>query len=238
MTTNKFNFTFDDLLYIQQSVIDWNIIFGIKPEDSQYVSLYHSLSKEEFNGKGEFYPSLMAGEIEGIADGLGDMCFTVFQWAVLDGNMMLDNYDRSWFDKIVVGNLVHDQHVSELDKHLVEGNSFGAQTSLIHLLYYYSRKEYDVMGIFNRIKESNYSKAVKKEKVVDVQDEIDYIKEQGRYGDISCEEVVAPNGEEYYIFKAGQDVRSGVVFDKPKVIKSRQFVSVEELGGLYEFIFV
>ena len=42
---------------------------------------------------------------------------------------------------------------------------------------------------------------------------------------------------EYFVFTAGRDVQSGVVFDTPKVVKSSRFVDVEELGGLLEFVY-
>ncbi len=216
--------TFADVLEMQRKVVQWNKLFGINPTDKQYITLYRELSKEEFFDKGEFLESWDKRCDEGILDGAADESFTTFQWAVLDGNS-IDPSDEDWFDGIDADSDI-TPYIQGLGKELERGNSFASQTELLHILKRLSTK-YNVKAAFDRVCESNYSKAVHKDKNVDIEKETAYITSQGRYGEITCE-----TSGDYVIFKAGKDIRSGVVFDKPKVVKSSFFVDVEELGGL------
>jgi len=224
--TNKL-LTFDNVLYIQQSVKKWNEIFGIYEGDSKFSPLYQQLSYEECFKGGELLDSLEKGDKVGVLDALGDLSFTVFQWALCEGQP-LELTERSGYDKVVVPNPCKTLYLKRLKDAILNKDSFGAATNLIHLLYSYSY-EFDIVGAFNVILESNTSKALLKSKCVDIQKEIDYITSQGRYRDVVVEE-----SGEYYVFKAGRDLRDGVVFDKPKVVKHSQF---KDVSGLEHFIY-
>ena len=217
--------TFADVLEMQRKVVQWNKLFGINPTDKEYIPLYHELSKEEFFGEGEFLESWDKRCDKGILDGLCDMVFTTFQWGVLEGCPLVTS-DRDWVEK--VDTLAPEIHISVIGSSLPykKCGAFDIVSELIYLLVQAST-QYNVKAAFDRVCESNYSKAVHKDKNVDIEKEIEYITSQGRYGDITCE-----TSGDYIIFKAGKDIRSGVVFDKPKVVKSSFFVDVEELGGL------
>ena len=219
--------TFADVLEMQRKVVQWNKLFGINPTDKEYIPLYKSLSDEEFFGDSEFLESWNKKCEEGQLDGAADLSFTTFQWAVLDDNC-IDPADECWFEGIGADSDI-TPYIEGLGKELERGDSFASQTELLHILKRLSTK-YNVKAAFDRVCESNYSKAVHKDKNVDIRAEIDYITSKGRYADITAEE-----SGDYIIFKAGMDVESGVVFDKKKVIKSRQFVDIPELGGLLEF---
>ena len=69
-------------------------------------------------------------------------------------------------------------------------------------------------------------------KTVDVAEEIDYITSQGRYADVFVEK-----SGDYLIFKAKRDLQEGNFFEKGKIVKWSGFRSVEDLGGLEEFIY-
>lgn len=218
--------TFTDVLEMQHKVVQWNKLFGINPTDKEYIPLYHSLSKEEFFDKGEFLESWNNDCDEGILDGAADLTFTVFQWAVLSGFNM-EPIDECWFEGIEsCSEITHYVNALGLELEVKGGKSFGVQTVLLYILKGLSAK-YNVKAAFDRVCESNYSKAVHKDKNVDIEKEIEDITSQGRYGDITCE-----TSGDYVIFKAGKDIRSGVAFDKSKVVKSSFFVDVKDLGGL------
>ncbi|MCP3686086.1 MAG: hypothetical protein GY861_25855, partial [bacterium] len=189
---------------------------------------YATLSLEECFGEGEFLESWKKGDHEGVLDGIADMCFTVMQWNVLNGD------DLTMKDEWIVKDLLvqSEEHlVEDLCRAIETKNHMDSITYLVALLKFKS-KEYDIVGVFNRVHKSNLSKAVHVKSGVDTDKEVDYILSQGRYEDIT----VVKSGD-YLVFKAGRDSRSGVVFDKAKVIKSRQFVDVQDLGGLLEFVY-
>lgn len=218
--------TIEDLLYMQDKVVEWNKIFGIYPSSKEMVPLYQALSHEEFFGEDEFLESYKKGDHEGILDGCADLAFTVMQWAVMSGYFIRET-DKS----VLIPPSNVDFEISCLEYEISHKFAWEAQTALMTVLYLLSEK-YDILGAFDRVCESNYSKALHKDNSVDIEAEIEYILSQGRYEDITCEE-----SGDYYVFKAGKDLQSGVVFDKGKVVKHSKFVSVEDLGGLSEFVY-
>jgi hypothetical protein len=226
----KKELTFADILDFQTKVIEWNQIFGINPDSKEYTGLYQQLTFEECFKENELVESIEKGDMVGVADALADNLFTCLQWAVLDGKpLTLD--DKQWFDRVVKGNNMKTIALEQYKDAVIEGDSYKAQTALLHLLESYS-DVIDIVGAFNLVYESNLSKAVHESKDIDISAEIAYIESQGRYGDITCE-----RSGEYFVFKAGQDVRDDVVFDKAKIIKSSLFLSVEDLGGLSSFVY-
>lgn len=226
----KKELTLADILAFQTKVIDWNQIFGINPDSKEYTGLYQQLTFEECFKENELVESIEKGDMVGVADALADNLFTCLQWAVLDGKpLTLD--DKQWFDRVVKGNDMKTIALEQYKDAVVNGDSYKAQTSLLHLLESYS-DVIDIIGAFNRVHESNLSKAVHESKDIDISAEIANIESQGRYGDVTC----VKSGE-YWVFKAGQDVRDAVVFDKPKVVKSSHFQDVNNLGGLGQFVY-
>lgn len=221
---------FFDVLYFQKKVIEFNKVLGINSHDKQYADLYKSLSYEECFGTGELVESVEKGDMVGIADGLADSIFTVFQWAFLEG-CEITSLDELYFYKVV--KKPHDKDISLLNfkDAILRESAFEAQSCLLHLLEAYS-EDMDVVAVFNRVLESNMSKAVHKSKDIDIVSEVKYIEKQGRYGNVICVE-----SGDYFLFKAGSDIREGTKFSKPKLIKSRQFLDVDDLGGLQCFIY-
>lgn len=226
----KKELTFADILDFQTKVIEWNQIFGINPDSKEYTQLYQQLTFEECFKKDELVESVEKGDMVGVADALADNLFTCLQWAVLDGKpLTLD--DKQWFDRVVKGNNMKTIALEQYKDAVIKGNSYKAQTALLHLLESYS-DVIDIVGAFNLVHESNLSKAVHESKDIDIAAEIAHIEEQGRYGDVTC----VKSGE-YWVFKAGKDIRDGVTFDKAKVVKSSYFLDLDDLGGLGKFVY-
>lgn len=226
----KKELTFANMLYMQDKVVNWNKIFGINSTDSEFTTLYGQLTSEECFGEGELLDSLEKDDQAGVLDALIDLVFTGFQWSVLSG-VSLEEYEDKWFNEdVVTGTFSREILVDMLAHYIKQGSASSTQTILVNLLYQYS-EVFDIMAAFERVLESNMSKAIHVEKHVDIKQEVAMIEEQGRYGDITFNQ----QGD-YFIFKAGKDLRENVTFDKPKIIKSTHFKSVEDLGGLEEFI--
>lgn len=226
----KKELTFADILDFQTKVIEWNQIFGINPDSKEYIGLYQQLTFEECFKENELVESVEKGDMVGVADALADNLFTCLQWAVLDGKpLTLD--DKQWFDRVVKGNDMKTIALEQYKDAIIDEDSYKAQTALLHLLESYS-DVIDIIGAFNLVHESNLSKAVHESKEIDIAAEITYIEAQGRYGNITC----VKSGE-YWVFKAGQDLRDSITFDKPKVVKSSHFLDVNDLGGLSQFIY-
>ena len=74
---------------------------------------------------------------------------------------------------------------------------------------------------------SNYSKYLKHEEGIDIQAEVDKIVAQGRYADVYVETVGLEDGSVYYVFKALQDIKNNVVFEKGKIVKPTSFIEPE-----------
>lgn len=226
----KKELTFADILDFQTKVIEWNKIFGINPDSKEYIGLYQQLTFEECFGTDELVESVEKGDMVGVADALADNLFTCLQWAVLNGKpLTLD--DKQWFDRVVKGNIMKNIALEQYKDAIIEEDSYKAQTALLHLLESYS-DVINIVGAFNLVHKSNLSKAVHESKDIDIAAEIAHIESQGRYGDVTC----VKSGE-YWVFKAGQDVRDGVTFDKPKVVKSSLFLDLDDLGGLGQFVY-
>jgi hypothetical protein len=160
----------------------------------------------------------------GVLDGLIDAFFTCGYWAILDDEPLSESVQ--WLeDDIcvddVIGGMTELQTLDALSDYVVsEGGSYHSQIYVCVLISHFQNK-FDIMGAFNEVMSSNMSKYVLKG-TVDIQEEIDYILSAGRYDNISVSEIES-NGETYLAFKAGMDKQNNVIFDTPKLVKSRLF---------------
>jgi hypothetical protein len=90
----------------------------------------------------------------------------------------------------------------------------------------------DIKSLYKVISASNYSKYVHESALYygfDLDGEVSYIESKGRYGDVTYKKV-----GEYYVFTAGKDLESRMVFDKPKIVKP---ITFKEVFGLEQFIY-
>ena len=224
----KKEFTRNTFDAIVQDVVQWNKIGGNEVEDKTLIPIYTQLSREEMFGQNEFLQGWFIGDKVMQADGVGDLLYTCAMLCEL-------TYSPEDFqvNPLEWKNLFTTEEVISL-----------LSSSLINVEDYYELREHlfalcvkmseimDVGGVFHKISESNYSKYVHEDELYhgfDLDGEVFDIESKGRYGYISYKKV-----GNYYVFTAGKDLESGVVFDKPKIIKSSLF---HEPAGLEHFIY-
>lgn len=224
--------TLEDLLYFQETVIAWNKMFGNSVTDTSLIDVYKSLTEEELLGDGELLDSFNKKDDEGVIDGLVDGVFVSFMWCSLKGLTIKD--DDVWFTEGNWNsplNKIESGAVLRVLKGCLEENApFDFQTYFVSLLSEMSCK-YDLVGAFNRITESNYSKALSKQSELTVDECIQSVYDVGRYEDVFYEET-----DTHYIIKARIDTQEGKEYPSGKVVKGVWYKSVEDLGGLKEFI--
>lgn len=230
--TNKAVLTGEDILYMQDKVVAWNKFCGNMPDDNSLIPVYQRLTQEELLGKGELVESWEAGNMIGVADGVADLVFTSFFWNVLKNNgVEKDSWREHAEDGLncKVESLLHNL-VLEVD------NYFWFQTDFIMLLYKMSELM-DVKKVFDIVCESNYSKVPLVSEAVDekysLEDEVKRIEAEGRYAQVSYALIDSDEGQRV-VFKAKEDLREGVVFNKPKIIKSKAF---KDVVGLEDCIY-
>lgn len=230
--TNKV-LTPEDIYYMQSEVIKWNTVFSNSPTDKSLIPTYENLVREEWGGKGEYYESYLAEDLVGRADGICDLIFTGMMFAALnDCHYTEKNY--YWLEMICSRpELDLGEEVQGISLWINEmtfmHNKLAA--SLPYLLR--AESEYmDIRGAFDRVLESNYSKAIHISTNIDIEGEIARIEAQGRYAEVFAE----VNGE-WIILRAHRDLQEGKYFEKGKIAKGSWFLSVEALGGLGEFIY-
>ena len=234
MTQIKKVLTPEDIYYMQSEVIKWNEVFANSPADKSLIPTYENLVREEWGGKGEYYESYLAGDLVGRADGICDLVFTGMMLAALNECHYTEN-DRRWLEivcsrpEVDLNDEVRNTH-SWINEGAFMHNKLAA--SLPYLLR--AESEYmDIRGAFDRVLESNYSKAIHISTNIDIEDEIARIEAQGRYAEVFAE----VNGE-WIILRAHRDLQEGKYFERGKVAKSSLFKDVKDIGGLDEFIYV
>lgn len=234
MTQVKKILTPDDVYYMQSEVTKWNEVFRNSLTDKSLIPTYENLVREEWGGKGEYYESYLAGDLVGRADGICDLIFTGMMLATLN-NCHYTKKDKDWLEYVLSrSNVDLDEEIQEIGLWINDAASTHSKISahLPHLLR--AESEYmDIRGAFDRVLESNYSKAISVPTKVDISEEIIRIEAQGRYADVSVD-----INSEWVILRAHRDLQEGKYFERGKVAKSSLFKDVKDLGGLDEFIYV
>lgn len=238
--SGKPSLTAKDFLHMQDKVIKWNELAGnVIPKlgraiDLDLVKTYRQLSHEEVFGKNELLQGFEENDLEMIADGLCDCVFTVFMWAALDRTPLDPKRDLDWLEKVerrdevIVNDNDDPKNLADhLGKDVKEDDAFSAQTHLIILLQTMNTK-IDVMAAFEKVCESNYSKFPLTCEVPDPLEECKLIEKKGRYVGITCKTL---DEGRRYVFLANAEVCGDKVkaYGKPKIVKSRQFVDVQDL---------
>ncbi len=222
MTDNKRILTAEDFTYMENEVLKWNKIAGNLPEDSSLINTYISLCIEEAK------EGVKAEEEDDKVEHLDALCDSVFTGFFLNAlhkgvtfpikNVTVETNDDG---------LDFEHMLSELqDKYI-----FGYMLALVDALGTLSNY-YDLLGAFNRVLTSNMSKYIPMSQEVDLTAEIASVEGQGRYGDVFVQEI-----DGYYILRAKKDLLEGVEYKQGKIVKPSTFMSVEDLGGLEEFIY-
>lgn len=222
--------TYKDILDMQQKVIRFNEVMGNDVNDKSLIPTHINLTKEESK---ELLQAYKDDNHEEVIDAIIDIFFTGCYWWVLDDFTLTgaDPWFKEGYWTQSQGAIVEDigYVLDTVNTRAISSTIHDFQCNFLHLIGNVS-KVYNLVGAFERVYQSNMSKTCLK-KDVDVEKEIEYIETQGRYSDVFAEE----NGE-YVVFKARKDLQEGNFFENGKIVKSSEFVSVEDLGGLGEFI--
>lgn len=231
MENNK-RLTPEDFLYMQDKVLEWNILFGNNPSNKGLISVYDGLVKEELD---ETLKAIKENNEPEIIDGLCDLMYVAgFRWLLEDVEL-----DNLFLQNLHEGGHTSNDVLEALDD-MVNGrkyiySGYTLQTLVVKLLHLVSEK-YNILEVFNRVTESNFSKAISKEDVIlgkiDLGDCIASVENERRYEEVYSE----PCGE-YYIIKAKVDKKENKTYPTGKVVKGFWYKSVEDLGGLGEFIY-
>lgn len=233
----------EDFEYFEGNVIQWNKVFGNplvihdnwsggKVVNGSLIPTYKNLALEEAK---EIIEGVSEGNRELILDGIADSLFTVGFWCNLNGYFFANDDIKPllkdiWTTREYINSLQYPftHYAKELIKDIEKDDALMAQENLINVVVL-AQEYYDILGAYNRVLESNYSKAADKE-TVDTEYECAKIEEQGRYTDLFTEE-----SEGYIIFRAKKDLKEGKEFPKGKIVKPSTFKDVDDLGGLKEF---
>lgn len=229
MYTKPNPMTIDDFRQAISSVCDWNLVCGndfTKPTDA-LISTYQGLSEEEAQ---EFVDAILSLDYGEMVDAICDMMFVVGFGAVLQG-LVIDTIEP------VIGTYL------DLIKAI---KAKDLKTALQVLAYIVTSGEplvetrkVDYVGAFARVLESNFSKFIPVDSISDdeLKAECAKIESKGDYSGIKYE-MRGDDVNQVYVLLASTDERCDPPrhFKSPKIVKGSSFVSVEELGGLDEFV--
>ena len=212
-----------DFIFMEKEIVKFNELMGNSLDDDRLVSTYQKLSVEEVVK--ELLPAYQTNDTVEILDALIDGAFVVFYWTLLNNPDNSLGKNLRWLEEDVCIDEVDTEDEMKnvllaLGSYIEKGDSFCAQTYLYIAISYY-QTQFDIMGAFREVLRSNLSKFILNG-TVDIQEEIDYIESVGRYSDITVTEK-EQGGEIYLAFKALRDNQNDVTFDKPKLIKTRNF---------------
>lgn len=248
--TNKL--TLQDFQQFNEKVVSWNKLMGnivltdkSTPDSKKLTSrtnsklrdLYLDLTKEEFS---EYEKSIVDSNLVERVDALCDMIFTAFfageaaEYHTLV-QPTLDGAIPQKLETIVKNFKAYLYSTTETNTRRCT-----VVKQLCMQVVYKHQDMFDIKGAFNRVLESNMTKATLITEGMDVTGTIalekDYIEREGRYWDV-WGDIVTHEGNNYIIMKAGKDLKAGATFEGGKVVKPTTYKSPEGLGGLGEFIY-
>lgn len=210
-------------------VCEWNLACGNdynKPTDA-LISTYQGLSDEESR---EFVDAILSLDYGEMVDAICDMMFVVGFGAVLQGLSIqtIEPVVGTYLDVVkAIKNKDLKTALQVLAYIVTSGNPL------------VENRKVDYLSAFTRVCESNFSKFIPADSITEdeLKLECEKIEKVGDYSDITYE-LRGEVGHQVYVLLARTDVRCVPPrhFKSPKIIKSSSFVSVEELGGLEEFV--
>lgn len=218
------------ILYFQEKVLEFNKMFGNNLKDKSLVDVYRNLTDEEINGKKELLSSYADKDWEGVLDGICDTIFTGFMFL----NLLDEAFKGESFIPVTDIKGINRYDFKLLAKSFEEGEYLYFKNALINLISKLCVIS-DVKAAFDRVYLSNMSKALNKSAVSGekyLQDLINGIEKEGRYSDLWWEDV-----GDYIVIKAGKDSVENKEYPSGKIMKGSWYKSVEDLGGLEEFLY-
>ena len=212
--------TFDKMI---DKVVFWNELAGNLPEDKSLEPVYLQLVREEMFGQNEFLQGWFTSDKVMQADGVADLIFTGGMLSCLQGDYRI-------FTDSELQSLETEEVIALLSSTLIEYG--GIVNDSLYSLCFKMSEVMDVESVFNAVYSSNMTKYATDDELAGAyQDQFGFIEsvdfaewqceqieEQNRYSGVNYHKVGS-----YYIFTAKQDVQSGVVFDKPKIVKPSTF---------------
>lgn len=231
---NSKRLTPEDFRYMESKVLEWNTLFGNSLEDDSLIEVYQGLVEEECK---ETFKALKENNVPEIIDGLCDLMYVAgFLWLLKREGLdttFLNDVSKGGYDFIGEIRSVITKNLSEIV--VTTTDSFALQTYVVSLLSEVSLS-YNILEAFNRVSESNFSKAISKKDVdsgkIDLDECVESVYDGGRYDEVYYE----PCGD-YFIIKAKVDKEENKTYPTGKVCKGFWYKSVEDLGGLEEFIY-
>jgi hypothetical protein len=212
---------------MEDKVIQWNIIAGNDPDDKSLIETYKNLCIEEMK------ELIRAKSDEDIMDACLDLIYVGFFLNRLYEGKNLKEKDNMWINSLALrdgqGEVTLEDNINSLWD-LKEGKYNAFTSDFITYLFDYYQYKFNIVDGFNVVTKSNYSKYSTHD--LDLDREVEYIKSQGRYDDIFYEKV-----GDYVVFRATHDSKENKHYPKGKIMKPSTFISVEDLGGLSEFIY-
>lgn len=216
--------TAEDIFYMEDKVIRWNIIAGNDPDDKSLIETYKNLCIEEMN------ELISAKSDEELLDAVLDLIYVgFFLNRLCEGVSLKDKY-RVWIESLSKSNNRFKPYPLDMIDYLTYNDFDEFVGDFIYYLFYYYQNKFNIVDGFNVVTKSNYSKYSTHD--LDLDREVEYIKSQGRYDDIFYEKV-----GDYVVFRATYDSKENKHYPKGKIMKPSTFLSVEDLGGLSEFIY-
>ena len=221
----------ENIFWMKEQIVRFNELMDNDINNKNLIGTYAKLTEEEFRGEGEFLQSFLSDDKEGMLDGLIDLTFTSFYWYLLEGHTFKEEFiERLINVEADMTSLKSD--VEDLKYSIDKGLSYYTVNTLIRILAKESiQSQFDILGAFFNILESNLSKLVLKGSV-DTEKELVNILAKGRYADVSIYEKVSDD-KVYYAFKAMKDIQNGVTFKEPKLIKTSLFKEPELRSFIY-----
>ncbi|BAV80866.1 hypothetical protein [Vibrio phage RYC] len=222
--------TWQQILDMERAVLEWNELMGNKLDDETLIPTYYNLCEEEVK------EGVEASSKEEELDAICDQIFTGFMLNRLSNLLGLTGF-KEYYESFDVSQLRTDADIYYMWKSLLDdiknGEDVGKLTMQTLAIIIYLSVDYDIVGAFERVCRSNFSKAIPLAHATGKYDSfIKEVKKEGRYGD-----VFAVEQGNHLLIKAGIDTKEGKNYVKGKIVKGSWYQSVEELGGLSEYIY-
>lgn len=196
-----------DILHFEQEILKFNHIAGNDILDEDLTPVYEGLILEE--GEEIF----TADSAEDYLDGIVDLGVVGIYWMNLVFPKGVKQYNLRFKEpdgnKVSIMNALEDS----LTKHKFHYVMADWMCLLEQIQY-----DFDLVGAFKEVCDANMTKFPLKS-TVDMEKEFEHIVSQGRYSDLTCEEVEYKS-DTYLVFRAKEDLQNNRTFGgKGKIVK-------------------
>ncbi len=211
---------------MEDKVLEWNVLFGNDLNNKNLIDTYINLCIEEGT---EWVQAIKDQNHVEILDAICDSVFTGFMLNRLQEG---GGYGK-WFEVEDLGfPVILEKFIEDLQTKQIH-----SYTTCLVAEVYQASQHYNILEAFNRVAESNFSKAISKLAVengeISLQDCVTEVESAGRYEDVFVHET-----ESRFLIKARKDLQEGKEYPDGKIVKGDSwYKSVEDLGGLEEFIY-